>query len=353
MPAATAATRTFGAHSTARLCASETSPAFAAPYAAVPGDGLSPETLVMKTITPPSGCFCIAAFARCAQWSGATRFSWMIFSWKRGEAVAASVAGAPPALATSTSRRPKRARVSAKRRSICSASRTSAGKKDASLPPALGSESGSARPQIATSAPAARKRSAMPRPTPRLPPVTSATLPAKSSVIMTSLASGSLRASLSLVEPDALRHLLAVPGGVTEQGGARARSLQIELDVVVVGEADAAGDLERVGGAGERGLGGRRLRGRGGEREVLRFGVGGDAAGPVDRGPCGLELHHHVGALVLDRLEGADRAAELDALLGIGDGEVERALRDADLLGRERDGGEREGAGQRGLGGGA
>ena len=40
-PAIIALTRTFGAHSTAREPVRFTRPAFAAPYAAVPGEGLS------------------------------------------------------------------------------------------------------------------------------------------------------------------------------------------------------------------------------------------------------------------------------------------------------------------------
>ena len=50
-----------------------------------------------------------------------------------------------------------------------------------------------------------------------------------------------------------------------------------------------------------------------------------------------LDLQQHVGALVLDRLERADRATELDAHLGVLDGHVEDLLRAADLLGGEAD----------------
>ena len=49
-------------------------------------------------------------------------------------------------------------------------------------PPPLGGESGSWRPQMTTDAPASRKLVAMPRPTPRAPPVTSTTCPDRSSV---------------------------------------------------------------------------------------------------------------------------------------------------------------------------
>ena len=46
----------------------------------------------------------------------------------------------------------------------------------------------------------------------------------------------------------------------------------------------------------------------------------------------------HVGELVLDRLERADRHVELDALLRVRERHVEQAARGADHLGRERDG---------------
>ena len=48
------------------------SPAFAAPYAAVPGDGRAPLTLLMMMIDAAVLCCCMIAFARCAMCSGAT-----------------------------------------------------------------------------------------------------------------------------------------------------------------------------------------------------------------------------------------------------------------------------------------
>ena len=50
MPTSIALTRTFGAHSTASDRVSESTPALAAPYAAVPGEGRSAETDEMLTI---------------------------------------------------------------------------------------------------------------------------------------------------------------------------------------------------------------------------------------------------------------------------------------------------------------
>ena len=55
-PPDTQFTRTFGAHSTARLWVRLISPALAAPYAAVPGEGRRPLTLVTLTMAPPLSC---------------------------------------------------------------------------------------------------------------------------------------------------------------------------------------------------------------------------------------------------------------------------------------------------------
>ena len=56
----------------------------------------------------------------------------------------------------------------------------------------------------------------------------------------------------------------------------------------------------------------------------------------VRRGARELELEQHVGALVLDRLERADRPAELHARLRVVDRHLEQPLRAADHLARER-----------------
>src|SRR5580692_8598103 len=90
-------TLTLGAHSTARVAVRFASPAFAAPYAAVPGDGLVPETLPMFTIEPPFSWRCMTAFALCAQKKGARRLSSTTDLKKRGDASAAGTAGEPPA----------------------------------------------------------------------------------------------------------------------------------------------------------------------------------------------------------------------------------------------------------------
>ena len=114
------------------------------------------------------------------------------------------------------------------------------------------------------------------------------------------------------------------------------RALEEEVEVVLPGEADAAVDLDRGVGdapAGVRGVG---LRHRGGQRQRLGLGVGGP--GGVERRRAGvLGLQQHLRAAVGDRLVGADRAAELLAVLGVLDRHLERPLGDAGLLGGERD----------------
>src|SRR4051812_41820183 len=99
-------TRTFGAHSTASDRVRPASPDFAAPYTAAPGDGRIPLTLPMLTMTPPCRWCCITALAACATYNGPSRLRAMIFSANRGDAVAASDGGDPPALLTTTSSRP-------------------------------------------------------------------------------------------------------------------------------------------------------------------------------------------------------------------------------------------------------
>src|SRR4051794_4883621 len=102
-------TRTLGAHSTASDLVSESTPALAAPYAAVPGEGRSALTEEMLTIEPPDSCRCMTALAAWATTRGACRFRPSTLSWNRGEASAARAYGAPPALLTSTSSLPWRA----------------------------------------------------------------------------------------------------------------------------------------------------------------------------------------------------------------------------------------------------
>ena len=99
----------------------------------------------------------------------------MIPAVNRGDAVAVSAGGEPPALLTSTSSAPKRSVVAAITVSTCSGSRTSA----ATNNHPLGRSSGSWRQQIAMCAPASAKRCAIPRPIPRHPPVTSTTQSSK------------------------------------------------------------------------------------------------------------------------------------------------------------------------------
>jgi hypothetical protein len=76
----------------------------AAPYAAVPGEGRTPLTLPTMMIDPPLAC--MTSLAAWATYSGAIRFSSMTLAWNRGDAVAASASGEPPALLITTSTPP-------------------------------------------------------------------------------------------------------------------------------------------------------------------------------------------------------------------------------------------------------
>ncbi|CAB4922897.1 unannotated protein [freshwater metagenome] len=173
-------TRTFGAHSTASDWVRLSSPALAAPYAAVPGEGRTAETeaiLMIAFVRPSCGAACIWKLARWATWSGASRLSLMMDSLNRGEAVAASAGGAPPALLITVSIRPKRSTVASTRAAAASGSLTSAAINPAVRPPAVGSSAGSVRPQVITSAPQSKKRCTITRPIPLVPPVTKTTRP--------------------------------------------------------------------------------------------------------------------------------------------------------------------------------
>ena len=170
-PTLIALTRTLGAHSIASDLVSESTPAFAAPYAAVPGEGRSALMEEMLTIEPPCSCSCMTAFAAWAARSGATRLRARTLSWKRGDASAARAYGAPPALLTSTSSRPCAETTPATSAATPSGSRTSHW---TWVVPGAG-VSTAERAQVTTVAPAATKAAAMPRPMPWEPPVTSTT----------------------------------------------------------------------------------------------------------------------------------------------------------------------------------
>ena len=102
------------------------------------------------------------------------------------------------------------------------------------------------------------------------------------------------------------------------------------------GEADAAEDLERVGGHPPGRVGGAGLGHRGRQRQRLRLGVGAPGRVVGERARL-LDVVEHPGAAVRDGLVGADRAVELLALLGVVDRHLHRPLGDPGQLGGERD----------------
>ena len=139
----------------------------------------------MLMMQPPASCACMTSLAHCATKSGAIRLSVMIDAWSRGEVPWTNAGGPPPALFTTTSRRPSRAVVASTRPATASASRTSAAMNTASRPSTDGMTSGWCRPQMTTAAPRARNASVIPRPTPPAPPVTSTARPVMSSTSST------------------------------------------------------------------------------------------------------------------------------------------------------------------------
>src|SRR5580692_2520862 len=107
---------------------------------------------------------------------------------------------------------------------------------------------------------------------------------------------------------------LGQPGALgrwgAEQELRRLRSSEVQVRIVFPGVSEAAVDLDALlRGPGE-GLRAVDVGERGGERRV-RLVVGDGRAGVLRRRPGALDLKQHRGALVLDRLERADRAAEL------------------------------------------
>ena len=118
----------------------------------------------------------------------------------------------------------------------------------------------------------------------------------------------------------------AVEGGVAEAELVELGPLQEEVQVVLPREADAAVHLERR----------RHHPLDASEHQIFAVDAATDASGssapsapgrPVDGRAHALDVDEHVGAAVLHRLEAADRPAELHAVLGVLDRQVERAGR--------------------------
>ena len=130
-------------------------------------------------------------------------------------------------------------------------------------------------------------------------------------------------------------------GRIAEEQLARLGPLEVQVRGVLPREADAAVDLDVLGGGVEVGLRAVGL-GQPGHRGQLVVHLRG-APHAVVGGRLGrLDLEQHVGALVLDGLERADGPAELHAHLGVLDGHLEHPLGPADLLGRQGHGGQVE-----------
>src|SRR5687767_8153895 len=170
------------------------------------------------------------------------------------------------------------------------------------------------------------------------------TSPQPACILRRWLASASTEAGLSRPVRRSAAHGLAEQRAGDDEPLDLARALVDlgDLGVAVValgGEllrvAVAAEDLDRLAG----------LAARDGAGEQLRLGaldgvrVAGllQARGAPGQRAGGLDLRLHVGELLLDRAEPADRAAERVALLGVAARRVQRGLGDPDRLGGDPD----------------
>src|SRR5262245_6575243 len=127
----------------------------------------------------------------------------------------------------------------------------------------------------------------------------------------------------------------ALRGGIAEQRGQEHRPLQIEADIVLVGETDRAVQLDA--GLGDR------------ERFIRGLGLGCDRQGGIDaegfvvgrnleyQRARRLDADVHVGGLVLQRLEAADRLSELLADAHVVERDLLRLVHHAQQLRRQRD----------------
>src|SRR6185295_1621361 len=131
-----------------------------------------------------------------------------------------------------------------------------------------------------------------------------------------------------------LGHPLAMMGGVAERELRALRALEVEVQVVLPGEADAAVELDTRRGHAPEGVGDVGL-GHADREWSLRRVLVECPRRVVGDGLAVLHVHQHVGRAVLDALVGADRAAEGLADLRVLDRHVEHLLGPPAHLGAE------------------
>src|ERR1700728_1726492 len=121
------------------------------------------------------------------------------------------------------------------------------------------------------------------------------------------------------------RDHLAMNRGVAEVRLTGKCAAMIQVHVMLPGETDTAVDLDSLGSDVLSHIGGIRFRHRyGGQRFVNTLVHG--PAGVVGEGTRVLDRDHHIDALVLDGLKGANGLAELDAGLRVLDRYIEGLL---------------------------
>src|SRR3954471_9196836 len=121
---------------------------------------------------------------------------------------------------------------------------------------------------------------------------------------------------------------------VAAEGLERERALVVLVEHVLPREADAAVHLDRALAGGHRRVGAVRLRGGGGDGQLLVL-LRDAPRGPVGERAGQLGLDEGVRERVRYRLVDADRTAELDAVPRVLDRELERLLPDPDRLERD------------------
>src|SRR6476661_3522495 len=199
----------------------------------------------------------------------------------------------------------------------CASSRTSVATNRARSPSSLASDSPGedGRSRMTTAAPSACRRRTVASPTPLAPPVTRATV--ESVICMASVSPGGVLEELAADDEP-----LDLVGALEDLGHLGLAHVALQREVL--GVARATEHLHRVGGdahgvVGADQLGHGRFLGEGSAGIVQPGGV---EVGRAGRRHAGL----HVGEQEGEPLVVADRSPELLALLGVGDGLVERRL---------------------------
>src|SRR3954465_9001810 len=208
------------------------------------------------------------------------------------------------------------------------------------MPVATSSQASALRLEITTFAPSFASSSAEDRPMPRLEPVMTATLPVRSNgvdcIARIPFSPGSVQLRCDLDQSAGVGDAAQVIIGIAEHVLDHGEPLEVVADLGLHGHADAAVQLNRLLTDEFSGLADLNLGGADGGRALLRVVEIAGHGGEHRHAARLLQRHEHVGGTVLQRLETADRHAELLAGLEILDRGLERLIHDADRFGADR-----------------